>query len=104
MRYFAELDTTGIVLRVIVADDINWIADNLGGIWIETSIGGSLRKNYAGIGYKYDSTRDAFIAPKPYPSWLLDEATCQWQTPTPMPTDGKRYSWDEPTLAWKVIL
>ena len=60
----------------------------------------AFRKNYAGIGYTYDSIRDAFIAPKPYPSWIMSEETCLWSAPTPMPTDGKRYSWDEPTLAW----
>jgi hypothetical protein len=59
-----------------------------------------LRKNYAGIGYTYDEQRDAFIPPKPYASWLLNEDTCLWGAPTPMPTDDKRYSWNESTLAW----
>lgn len=58
------------------------------------------RKNYAGIGFTYDETRDAFIPPKPYPSWLLDEATCLWGPPTPMPTDGKLYAWSEPDQLW----
>ncbi|MEB3196821.1 MAG: hypothetical protein VKP62_06415 [Candidatus Sericytochromatia bacterium] len=58
------------------------------------------RKNYAGIGFSYDETRDAFIPPQPYPSWTLDEATCLWQPPTPMPTDGKLYAWSEPDQLW----
>ena len=72
----------------------------LGGEWKQTSYNGNIRKNYAGVGYTYDAARDAFIAPRPFPSWILDEATCQWAAPTPMPTDGKRYQWDEATLAW----
>jgi len=63
-----------------------------------------MRKNYAGIGYSYDAGRDAFIAPKPYPSWLLNEQTCQWESPTPMPTDGQRYWWNEELKAWDVQL
>ena len=62
--------------------------------------GTPLRKNYAGVGYSYDRMRDAFIPPKPYPSWTLDEQTCWWVPPVPMPQDGKRYMWDEPSLSW----
>jgi hypothetical protein len=69
--------------------------------WVQTSYNSSIRKNYAGVGYTYDSTRDAFIAPKPYPSWTLNETTCQWSAPTSMPTDGKFYEWDESTTSWK---
>ena len=69
-----------------------------------TEDGGTpFRKNYAGIGYTYDETRDAFIAPKPYSSWVLNDDTCQWNAPTPMPDDGKRYVWDEDTTSWKEI-
>ncbi len=71
-----------------------------GGNWVKTSYNGNIRKNYAGIGYTYDSGRDAFIAPKPFNSWVLNENTCQWEAPTPMPTDGARYSWDEATTSW----
>ena len=71
-----------------------------GGNWVKTSYNGNVRKNYAGIGYKYDADRDAFIPLKPYASWLLDDFTCQWKAPTPMPTDGKKYSWDEATTSW----
>lgn len=64
-------------------------------------LGGTpLRKNFAGIGFTFDLNRDAFIPPKDYPSWVLNEDSCLWQAPTPMPDDGKRYKWDEPTLAW----
>ena len=73
----------------------------MSGIWKQTSYDNSFRGNFAGDGMKYDSTRDAFIAPKNFNSWILNEVTCQWKAPTPMPTDGKMYSWDEPTLTWK---
>ena len=64
----------------------------------------ALRKNYAGIGYTYDQTRDVFIAPQPYPSWTLDEDTCLWNPPTPYPEDGKKYDWDEETTSWIEIV
>jgi len=70
------------------------------GNWKQTSYNGTIRKNYAGIGYTYDSTRDAFIPPKPFASWLVNETYCLWEAPTPMPTDGKRYSWSEEQLVW----
>ena len=121
MAHFAEIDSDGTVLRVLVVanDQENrgqeFLANDLGlgGTWKKTSyntIGGvhtsggtAYRKNYAGIGYKYDATRDAFIPPKPYLSWELNEDSCLWEAPTPMPTDGKIYSWDEPTTSWKEV-
>ncbi len=116
MAHFAELDNNNIVVRVIVvadeneADGENWCRNLLGGFWKKTSYntqagvhltgGTPFRKNYAGIGYSYDPTRDAFIPPKPFNSWVLNENTCVWDPPTPMPSDGKLYRWDEDTLAW----
>lgn len=110
MAHFAKV-VNGIVTQVIVAEQefFNTFVDTSPGEWIQTSYntrggqhpeGRPLRKNYAGIGYTYDRERDAFIPPQPYASWLLDEETCLWNPPTPMPTDGKLYVWDEPTLAW----
>ena len=69
-------------------------------LYIQTSYNGTFRKNYAGVGYTYDQTKDAFIPPQPYPSWLLDESTCQWNAPTAYPDDDKRYDWDEDTTSW----
>ena len=122
MSHFAEIDKDGVVQRVIVAeqdfinsgkvgDPNNWIQTSYntrGGVHYapnssEPDGGIALRKNYAGKGYTYDKIRDAFIFPKPYPSWILDEDTCQWDAPTPMPDDGKRYNWDEDTTSWKEI-
>jgi hypothetical protein len=68
--------------------------------WKQTSYNGNMRKNYAGIGYTYDAGRDAFIAPQPYASWVLNETTCNWNAPVAYPTDGKKYRWDEPTVSW----
>ena len=105
MSHFAEIDKDGNVLRVIVAeqDFINsgYVGDSFN--WVQTSYNNNFRKNYAGIGFTYDKTRDAFIAPKPYPSWILDEDTCQWNAPTAHPDDDKQYSWDEDTTSWKEI-
>ena len=70
---------------------------------VHTEGGTPLRKNHAGIGYTYDETRDAFIAPQPYPSWVLNETTCQWQSPVPYPNDEKSYKWDETTKIWVVL-
>ena len=115
MAHFAQLDENSVVLQVIVVNNSECLDGNgieseavgvafcqslLGGNWKQTSYNGTIRKNYAGIGYTYDSGRDAFIPPKPYASWLLNEATCLWNAPTPMPTDDKRYIWDEPTISW----
>lgn len=114
MAHFAEIDDNNVVLRVIVVANKDTSDANgnevesigvafcqrlLGGNWVQTSYNGNFRKNYAGIGYTYRADIDAFVAPQPYPSWVLDE-NAQWQAPVPMPTDGKMYSWDEATLSW----
>jgi len=123
MSHFAEINKDGIVQRVIVAeqdfidsgvvgDANNWVQTSYntrGGVHYapnssEPDGGIALRKNYAGKGYTYDKTRDAFIEPKPsFPSWSLDEDTCQWKAPIPYPDDDKRYDWDEDTTSWKEI-
>jgi hypothetical protein len=72
-------------------------------VWKQTSYNGSFRKNFAGVGYTYDAALDGFVAPKPYPSWLLDAATCQWNAPVPYPGDGKEYVWDEATISWREV-
>jgi hypothetical protein len=108
MSHFAKVEN-GIVTQVIVAGQDVIDSNIFGDGWVQTSYntyggqhpeGRPLRKNYAGIGYTYDSQRDAFIPPKPFASWSLDETTCLWNAPTPMPTDGKVYVWDEPTTSW----
>jgi hypothetical protein len=108
MSHFAEIDNNNIVLRVLVGpnygDEGEAFFNALGGTWVKTSYNGNIRKNYAGIGYTYDEDRDAFIAPKPYNSWLLDEDTCRWQAPVPYPTDGLMYQWDEELTDWKPII
>lgn len=120
MPHFAKVtDTT--VTQVIVAEQsfFDTFVDSSPGEWIQTSYntrGGvhynpetnqpstdqskALRKNYAGIGFTYDKQRDAFIPPKPYNSWVLNEETCLWDAPAAMPNDGKHYKWDEATLSW----
>ena len=111
MAHFAEIDSDNIVLRVLVTDNndpngdegYQWLLDNLGGNWVKTSYNGNIRKNFAGIGYSYDATRDAFIPPKPFPSWVLVEDTCLWEAPVPYPTDGAVYTWDEDTEDWVPI-
>ena len=111
MAHYAKV-TDGKVTQVIVAeaDFFDTFVDSSPGEWIQTSynthggqhtLGGTpLRKNYAGIGYSYDRTKDAFIPPQPYASWTLDEETCLWESPTPYPTDDKVYHWDEATTSW----
>ena len=119
MAHFAELDKDNIVLRVIVVDDIyendggEFCNQLLGGTWVRTSYnthGGEhskgktpFRKNYAGLGYKYDEGRDAFIPPKSFNSWKLDDSSCLWEAPVKKPTDGKSYEWNEKSLSWKEI-
>jgi len=115
MAHYAELNYENMVIRVIPGPD-ETVQSGLeqvyllqtGNIWKRTSyntVGGQhpegkpFRKNYAGIGYKYDTQRDAFIPPQPFPSWVLNETTCLWDAPTPMPTDGLYY-WDEATVSW----
>ena len=102
MSHFAEINSDNIVQRVIVAeqDFINSGAVGDSFNWVQTSYNGNFRKNYAGSGYTYDKAKDAFIAPQPYASWTLVEATCQWEAPTAYPTDDKMYTWDEDTTAW----
>jgi hypothetical protein len=110
MSHFAKV-CDGIVTQVIVAEPefFTTFVDSSPGEWIQTSYntrggqhpeGRPLRKNYAGIGYTYDSVRDAFIPPKPYASWTLNEDTCLWDAPVAYPTDGKMYTWDEATTNW----
>ena len=108
MSHFAQVEN-GIVTQVIVAEQDVIDSGLFGDGWVQTSyntIGGQhpegrpLRKNYAGVGYTYDSDRDAFIPPQPYPSWILNEETCLWNPPTPTPMDDKPYMWDESTLSW----
>ena len=103
MSHFAKLENN-VVTQVIVAeqDFINsgYVGDSF--LWVQTSYNGNFRKNYAGIGYSYDKVRDAFIPPKQYPSWVLNEDTCRWDAPTPMPDDDQMYMWNEETQAWIV--
>jgi hypothetical protein len=113
MAHAAELDSNNIVLRVIVVSNdlepqvAEWCEQTYGGRWVQTSYNANgnpaKRYNYAGISYSYDAQRDAFIPPRPYPSWLLDDATCQWKAPVPMPQDGEMYEWDEAAGEWKRI-
>jgi len=110
MAHFAEINNDNIVVRVLVTDNndpagdegYSWLVDNLGGTWVKTSYNGSIRKQYAGLGFTYSSELDAFILPKPYESWTLD-GDANWQAPTPYPQDEKNYSWNEPTLSWVEI-
>lgn len=118
MAHFAEIGLNNTVLRVIVVsnDDCKdqhgnesevigakFCHDLLGGVWLQTSYNGNMRKNYAGVGYTYNVGRDAFIPPKPYASWTLNETTCLWEAPVSYPNDAKRYSWNEEQLAWVEI-
>jgi hypothetical protein len=118
MAHFAKIDENNMVTQVIVVHN-NELLDNgveneskgiafcqslFGGNWKQTSYNGTMRKNFAGIGYTYDQTRDAFIPPKPYNSWLLDEATCIWSAPVAHPSDGKIYIWDEAVTNWVEVI
>jgi hypothetical protein len=123
MAHFAKV-VSGTVTQVIVAEPefFETFVDTSPGEWIQTSYntrGGvhyqansnepsedqtkALRKNYAGIGYTYDAQRDAFIPPKPFESWVLDETSCLWEAPTPYPDDGERYTWNETTTSWDQV-
>jgi hypothetical protein len=123
MAHYAKVQN-GIVTTIIVAEPefFETFVDTSPGEWFQTSYntrGGvhynsetgepssdqskALRKNYAGIGYTYDTTRDAFIPPKPYSSWILDNQTCLWKAPVDMPTDDNRYAWDEETTSWGIV-
>ena len=120
MAHFAQLDSQGLVLQVIVVN--NAVITNPDGtesealgiafckelfgantLWAQTSYNARFRKNYAGVGYTFDATRDAFIQPKPFASWVLNESTCQWEAPIPYPNDGQFYCWDENTHSWVLV-
>lgn len=108
MAHYAFLDENDIVTEVIVGKDETDLSQDWEQFYGEirnqvckrTSYNGNIRKNYAGIGYTYDLGRNAFIPPQPFPSWTMSEDTCLWSAPTPMPTDDKRYQWNEATLTW----
>lgn len=120
MSHFAKV-VDGIVSQVIVAEPefFNTFVDSSPGEWVQTSYntrggvhygpdgqpdgGEALRKNYAGIGFSFDRTRDAFIPPKPFPSWILNEDSCLWESPVPYPNDGELYTWDEATGDWVLV-
>jgi hypothetical protein len=119
MAHFAQLDENNVVTQVIVVNNNELLDENgveqeskgiafcqslLGGNWKQTSYNSNIRKNYAGIGFTYDEGRDAFIAPKPYNSWSLNEDICIWEAPVSMPIDGKMYRWDEDTTSWVEIV
>ena len=118
MAHFAKLNENNIVIFVTVGRDEDdgkeiELSAKTGEVYKQTSyntyggihmLGGvPFRKNYAGLGYTYDAVRDAFIPPKPYPSWLLNDDTCLWNPPFPYPTDGKSYSWNENLISWVAI-
>jgi hypothetical protein len=120
MAYFAKLGTGNIVEQVIsinnaVITDANGVEQeqlgvdfinklyNTRDVWKQTSYNNNIRKNFAGIGYQYDQTRDAFIAHKPYNSWILNEDTCRWEAPVAMPINDNRYTWNESTLTWDIV-
>jgi hypothetical protein len=119
MAHYAELNSANQVIKVSVVNNdiitndgveqeqlgIDFLTQHNGGVgWYkQTSYNGNFRKNYAGIGYIYDTVKDAFIAPQPYPSWTLNEDTCQWEAPVDYPDDDKVYEWDEATTNWVEI-
>ena len=120
MAYFAKLGTGNIIEQVIsinnsVITDSNGVEQeqlgvdfinklyNTRDVWKQTSYNNNIRKNFAGIGYQYDQTRDAFIAPKPFNSWILNEDTCRYEAPVAYPNDGGRYKWNETNLTWDII-
>jgi hypothetical protein len=125
MSHWAQIDENNIVLRVVIGDNndpegdegYKWLINNLGGTWVKTSFNAiagkyrnpetneitdqpGFRKNFAGIGFTYDSDRDAFIPPKLYNSWVIDEDTCLWKAPVAYPNDEGTYTWNESTLSW----
>ena len=114
MAHFAKLGVNNIVEDVVVVSNdivtseqagVDFL-NNLYGLedtWKQTSYNGNIRKNFAGTGYTYDETRDAFIPPKPYNSWVLNETTCIWKAPVDYPSDGKRYNWNEENQTWNII-
>lgn len=116
MSHFAKVDENNIVTQVLVieqdtidtglfGDPASFIQTSYNTVAGEHRLGGTpLRKNYAGIGYVYDPVRDAFYTQKPYESWILNENTCIWESPVPLPDNEKLYVWDEPTISWKEII
>lgn len=106
MAHFAELDENNIVIRVLVTDNddpagdegYSWLNKTFGGRWVQTSFNATIRKNFAGVGFTYDENLDAFIGPKPYPSWVLVAETATWQAPVPKPEGN--FSWDESIVNW----
>jgi hypothetical protein len=114
MAHFAKLGVGNIIIKVtVVSNDIATTEQagvdflnnlyNTRDVWKQTSYNGNIRKNFAGVGYSYDQTRDAFIAPKPFNSWILNETTCQWEAPVAYPDDDNRYTWNETNLNWEII-
>ena len=113
MAHYAFLDEANIVTKVIVGVDENelieelnpetWYGNFRGQRCIRTSYNATIRKNYAGVGFTYDEERDAFIAPKPFESWILNETSCQWESPIPYPDEEKLYSWNEEEGTWDVL-
>ena len=118
MAHFAELGENNVVLRVIVVDNrdtmtpqgeereeigVAFCRNLLGGTWKQTSYNGNFRKNYAGIGFTYDSGRDAFVPQQPFASWVLNEDTCRWDAPVAYPTDGQLYTWNEDSQSWDLV-
>lgn len=117
MAHFAEIGLNNTVQRVIVVNNnelldansieqeskgIEFCRNLFGGTWIQTSFNGSFRKNFAGTGYTYNAELDAFVPPRQYNSWTLEENSAQWQPPVPYPTDGQKYEWDESTVSWQL--
>ena len=111
MAYFAKVDENNVVLEVVIVNDdivtteqagIDFLKELFGSQfnWKQTSYNATFRKNYAGIGYTYDESRDAFIPPQPFASWILDESTCQWKAPVDYPSDNELYHWEESSLSW----
>jgi len=102
MSHFAKLDSNNIVENVIVAEQ-DFINSGLVGdsfLWVQTSYNGNFRGKYASIGDTWDKVNEVFISPQPYPSWILNEDTCQWESPVPYPDDDKMYNWDEDITNW----
>ena len=103
-KYWAKVNNE-IVVNIIIAEDsfFDTFVDDSAGTWLETKMDGSIRKNYAGVGFTYDATRDAFIPPNQYESWTLNETTCQWEPPVAYPDATKLYNWNETTTAWDEV-
>ena len=115
MAHFAKLGVGNIVEKVVVVsndiatteqagiDFLKNLYNDQNAQWFQTSYNNKIRKNFAGIGYSYDQARDAFIPPKPYNSWILNEDTCQWEAPVAYPDDDERYIWNEETKSWDLL-